>query len=297
MMRPGNPGPRPGGPAMRPGPSGPPMMRPVHYGPPPVMRPVYPPPPPRRYYYGGGWHDRYDRDWVGGALGVGLLLGTLLNNQAQVQAQNDAQAQQLAYDMKAANVQNAAMNTAATQSAQLVQILSQAGPQAALEDLNQYWHNQGQATFLDARQPISTLKVAGFEQNMTLTYTINSQTNTAVVTVSTPDYNVLQSSTVTYTPPPVFTPPETSKMLGFTLNDTDRTPQGFLIARQVAPATAAAYIGIKNNAVIYKIDGNSTAQVTAAQLNAYIRGRSANNAVVTVTFSANGKQKTGNIKP
>lgn len=79
----------------------------------------------------------------------------MLNNQAQAQAEANAIAKQQAYERKVAEVQNAARDIASTQSAHVMQIISQAGPEYALQDLNSYWQAQGQATFLDARTPPS----------------------------------------------------------------------------------------------------------------------------------------------
>ncbi len=276
---------------------GPPPPPPkMYHGPRPAPRWT---PPPRHYYYGGRHYDRwygYDDGWFAGGLGLGILVSAMLNNQAQMQAQADAQAREQAYALKMSQVSSAATNIASQQSAHVMQIISQAGPDQALADLNNYWHSQGQATFLDARTPVSVLKVAGFQQDLTLVYTVDRTTNNVTVSVLSPQYNITQTSTAQYTPPAPVLPKETSKLLGFTLTDDARTPEGFLIVQSLVPATAAAYAGVKNDAVLYKVDGNSTAQVNVAQLNAYLQNRAAANAIVAVTFSDNGKQKTANIK-
>lgn len=284
-------GQRPGGGPSGPGqggPSGGPMSGPGQQG----------PRPPRHSYggwYGGdGWYGNNGWGWFGGGVGIGVLLGALLNNHSQARA--DAQAKQQAYEQKVSEVNAAAVSTVQEQCARLVQMLSQTSPEKALKELDEYWHAQGEATFLDGRTPVSVLKVAGFEPSMTLLYTVNTETKNATVTVNAPEYNVSQSSTAPYTPPPVVLTPNAEKLLGFTVSDAERTPEGFLIVSKVVPATAAAYIGMKNKAVLYKVDGNSSAQVSVAQLYAYIDGRAKNNAAITVTFSAGGKQKSGRIK-
>lgn len=298
--RPGPPpGPRPGsGPPPRPMPPGPPPgYRP---GPAPGWRPTPPPPPPRydryhRYHRYDSY--RWDTGWFSGGLGIGVLLGTMLNNQAQAQAEANAIAKQQAYERKVAEVQNAARDIASTQSAHVMQIISQAGPEYALQDLNSYWQAQGQATFLDARTPVSVLKVAGFQQELTILYTVDQSRQNVTVTVNAPQYSISESSTAQYTPPAPAAPAKSAaRMMGFTVADDARSPEGFLLVRDVTPATAAAYVGLKNGAVLYKIDGYSTAQVGVEQMGAYIKGRADADAAVEITFSDGGKQKTANIK-
>lgn len=281
------PGPRPGPP---PGP--PPGPRP---GPHPGWRPGPPPPPPRYHH----WDSHWDSGWFGGALGIGVLLGTMMNNQAQAQAQAEANAiaQQQAYERKVAEVRSAARDIAATQSGHVMQMISQVGPGHALQDLNGYWQAQGQATFLDGRAPVSVLKVAGFQQELTLFYTVDQTRQNVTVTVNAPQYNISESSTAQYTPPAPPAPVKNAaRMMGFTVADDVRSPEGFLLVRDVTPATAAAYAGLKNGAVLYKVDGHSTAQVSVEQMNAYIKGRAAADSTVEVTFSDGGQQKTAQIK-
>lgn len=293
------PGPRPGPPpGPRPGPR--PMPRPLPPGPPPGpmhgphpgWRPGPPPPPPRHYHGGFCW----DSGWFGGGLGIGVLLGTMINNQSQSQAEANAIAQQQAYERKVNEVRNAARDIAAAQSSHVMQIISQVGPEYALQDLNSYWQAQGQATFLDARTP-SVLKVAGFQQELTILYTVDQSRQSVTVTVNAPQYDISESSTAQYTPPAPAAPVKTAaKVMGFTVADDARSPEGFLLVRDVTPATAAAYVGLKNGAVLYQVDGYSTAQVSVEQMNAYVEGRAAADAVVEITFSDGGKQKTAQIK-
>ena len=293
------PGPRPGPPpGPRPGPR--PMPRPLPPGPPPGplhgphpgWRPGPPPPPPRHYHGGFCW----DSGWFGGGLGIGVLLGTMMNNQYQSQAEANAIARQQAYERKVNEVRNAARDIAAAQSSHVMQIISQVGPEYALQDLTSYWQAQGQATFLDARTP-SVLKVAGFQQELTILYTVDPSRQSVTVTVNAPQYDISESSTAQYTPPAPAAPVKAAaKVMGFTVADDARSPEGFLLVRDVTPATAAAYVGLKNGAVLYQVDGYSTAQVGVEQMNAYIEGRAAADAVVEITFSDGGKQKTAQIK-
>lgn len=252
-----------------------------------------PPPPPPRHYHGGFC---WDSGWFGGGLGIGVLLGTMMNNQYQSQAEANAIARQQAYERKVNEVRNAARDIAAAQSSHVMQIISQVGPEYALQDLNSYWQAQGQATFLDARTP-SVLKVAGFQQELTILYTVDPSRQSVTVTVNAPQYDISESSTAQYTPPAPAAPVKAAaKVMGFTVADDARSPEGFLLVRDVTPATAAAYVGLKNGAVLYQVDGYSTAQVGVEQMNAYIEGRAAADAVVEITFSDGGKQKTAQIK-
>ncbi|MCD7952498.1 MAG: hypothetical protein LUG14_06185 [Synergistaceae bacterium] len=260
-------------------------------GPGPGPRPG-PPPQPRHYHGGFCW----DSGWFGGGLGIGVLLGTMVNNQYQSQAESNAIARQQAYERKVNEVRNAARDIAAAQSSHVMQIISQVGPEYALQDLNSYWQAQGQATFLDARTP-SVLKVAGFQQELTILYTVDPSRQSVTVTVNAPQYDISESSTAQYTPPAPAAPVKAAaKVMGFTVADDARSPEGFLLVRDVTPETAAAYVGLKNGAVLYQVDGYSTAQVGVEQMNAYIEGRSAADAVVEITFSDDGKQKTAQIK-
>ena len=134
------------------------------------------------------------------------------------------------------------------------------------------------------------------------------------MTVTAPAYNVSESASSRYTEPPGTEaplalrqqqpappapepplPPETAsafKRLGFTLDENARTPQGHLIIQSVTPSTVAAYTGMTKGATLYKIDGNTTAQVSVEQLCAFIERRAAAGASVKVTFSDKGKEKT-----
>lgn len=220
----------------------------------------------------------------------------MMNNQYQSQAEANAIARQQAYERKVNEVRNAARDIAAAQSSHVMQIISQVGPEYALQDLNSYWQAQGQATFLDARTP-SVLKVAGFQQELTILYTVDPSRQSVTVTVNAPQYDISESSTAQYTPPAPAAPAKAAaKVMGFTVADDARSPEGFLLVRDVTPATAAAYVGLKNGAVLYQVDGYSTAQVGVEQMNAYIEGRAAADAVVEITFSDGGKQKTAQIK-
>ncbi|MDO5115491.1 MAG: hypothetical protein Q4D58_05280 [Synergistaceae bacterium] len=245
----------------------------------------------------GGPPRHHHHHWDDGWFGVGLLLGTMMNSQAQAQAEADAIAQRQAYERKVSEVRGAAREIASAQSGHLMQLISQVGPEHALQDINAYWQGQGQATFLDGRLPVSVLRVAGFQQELTLLYTVDQSLLNVTVTVSAPQYGISESSSAQYTPPPPPAPVKSaSRVLGFTVSDEFRTPDGFLIAGSVTPATAAAYAGLKNGAVVYKVDGHSTAQVSVEQMNAYINSRAAADATVEITFSDGGQQKTARIK-
>lgn len=306
-QHPGGPGPGP----VRPGPPPPPNpgyrpgFRPVGPPPPPPspgyrpgFRPVGPPPPPPPRYSGGynrGWYGDWNGGWYNDGFGVGILLGAIMSSQAQADAAAAA-AQQQAYENKVAQIRSSAEETATRQSSHLAQLISQAGPDNALADLNAYWQAQGQTTFLDARSPISTLRATGFPQNMTIVYLLDRNIKNITVTVNAREYGVSQSSSVPYTLPLPTLSKDAQRLLGFSLADSLRSPDGFFLIQDVIPGTAAAYAGIKNGAKLYKIDGWTTATVTAAQLNAYIESRAAQNGTAAITFSGAGGQKTVQIK-
>lgn len=86
------------------------------------------------------------------------------------------------------------------------------------------------------------------------------------------------------------------RILGFSVQPQQRTAEGYMIVDKVTPATAAAYVGIKSGAVIYSIDGNSTAQVGVDQLYAYAEKRWTEDATIEVVFSDGETQKTARIK-
>lgn len=304
---PPRPGTRPGGPPPRPMPPRPPHhpgigprppIRPGHHLPPP------PPPPPRYYHRYHHWHD----DWFFGGLGIGLIIGALSNSgSSDYSAQRD-------YERRAEEVRRAARETADQQSRHLVEIISRIGSQSALYELNEYWQAQGQTTSLDTSDPIRSLRVSGFQENLTIVYWLDRSAREETVTVTAPAYNVSESASSRYTEPPGTEaplelrqqqpappapepplPPETAsafKRLGFTLDENARTPQGHLIIQSVTPSTVAAYTGMTKGATLYKIDGNTTAQVSVEQLCAFIERRAAAGASVKVTFSDKGKEKT-----
>lgn len=309
--RPGqpNPGVRPGpqGPGYRPGGPVPHHPEPGPMRPGPVVRPghIPPPPPPPPRYYRYHYRHHWDDGWFAGGLGLGLLIGVLANS-----AESSAATQE-SYDQRAAEVRSAAIDTAQAQSAHVLQVIEQIGAIPALYELNEYWTSQGQTTRLETNAPVSSLKVSGFQGGLTIVYFIDQNLRTVTVTVTAPEYNVSESRSARYTEPaagqyqtvpgaaytaaPV--PPGAAfDSLGFTLEEAARTAEGFLIIQKVQPATAAAYVGVRDGAVLYKIDGNSTAQVSLEQLCAYIERRTAAGAVAKITFSDGGKQKTANIK-
>ena len=302
--RPGGPGPirpiapRPGYPApmprpMRPVGPPPPMPRPYYYRPGPVLPPGPPPGAPgpwhayRRYrpgWYDGGYYD----DW----FGVGVVLGTILNQQEQA----NTEAREAARLAQIENVRSSAADTAARQSDQITQIIAEVGPEKALSQLNDYWHDQGQATFLDARTPVSMLRVVGFQQNLTIVYTTDARSQNVSVTVTAPDYNVSETVTSAYRLPQPVLSKDAERLLGFSVNDAERSPEGFLLVKNVVPATAAAYVGIRNGARLYSVDGSSTAEVSAAQLNAYVERRAGENATIEVVFSGGKGKQSARIK-
>lgn len=272
-----------------------PPVRPGHHLPPP------PPPPPRYYHRYHHWHD----DWFFGGLGIGLIIGALANSgSSDYSAQRD-------YERRAEEVRRAARETADMQSAHLVEIISRIGSQSALYELNEYWQAQGQTTSLDTSDPVRSLRVSGFQEDLTIVYWLDRAVGEETVTVSAPAYNVSESASARYREPqgmetqlplraqppaPEPRPPhETASAfgrLGFTLDENARTPKGHLIVQSVTPSSVAAHTGMAKGATLYSIDGNSTAQVSVEQLCAFIERRAVAGASVSIAFSDGGKQKT-----
>ncbi|HIT04514.1 MAG TPA: PDZ domain-containing protein [Candidatus Caccocola faecipullorum] len=275
-----------------------PPIRPGHHLPPP------PPPPPRYYHRYHHWHD----DWFFGGLGIGIIIGALSNSgSSDYNAQRD-------YERRAEEVRRAARETAEQQSRHLVEIISRIGSQSALYELNEYWQAQGQTTSLDTSDPVRSLRVSGFQENLTIVYWLDRAANEETVTVTAPAYNVSESASARYSEPPGTEPPLALRpqqpappapapnlppemasafgRLGFTLDEKARTPDGRLIVQSVTPSSVAAHTGMKKGATLYSIDGNSTAQVSVEQLCAFIERRAAAGASVKVAFSEDGRQKT-----
>ncbi|WP_143330698.1 PDZ domain-containing protein [Cloacibacillus sp. An23] len=304
---PPRPGIRPGGPPSRPMPPRPghPGPRPLPPRPPvrPGHMPPPPPPPPRYYHRYHHWHD----DWFISGLGIGLIIGALSNSGGGYSSgERD-------YARRAEEVRKAARETAEQQGRHLIEIIERIGPQPALYELNEYWQAQGQTTALDTSDPMRSLKVSGFQENLTIVYWIDRTLEKATVTVTAPAYNVSESVSERYrwnepaalpaTAPPHALPVKSPasggaelgsafKRLGFTLSEDARTPQGYLVIQSVVPATAAAYAGVKKGAALTAIDGNSTAQVSVEQLCAFIDRRASVGAAVKITVSENGKERS-----
>lgn len=95
--------------------------------------------------------------------------------------------------------------------------------------------------------------------------------------------------------PQQYAPISGPRALGFTVKQ-ERTSEGYFVVDEVTPATAAAYAGVKSGAILYAIDGNTTAQVGIDQMYAYIQKRWSANATAVVTFSDGDEQKSVPIK-
>lgn len=276
-----------------------PPIRPGHRLPPPP-----PPPPPRCYHR---YHHRHD-DWFFGGLGIGLIIGALSNSGSSGSSGCSAQRD---CERRAEEVRRAARETADMQSAHLVEIISRIGSQSALYELNEYWQAQGQTTSLDTGDPVRSLRVSGFREDLTIVYRLDRAVGEETVTVSAPAYNVSESASARYrepqgmeaqpslrAQPPAPKPKPPHKMagafgrLGFTLDENARTPKGHLIVQSVDPSSVAARTGMAKGATLYRIDGNTTAQVSVEQLCAFIERRAAAGASVKLVFSDGGKQKT-----
>lgn len=268
----------------------PPPPPPRRYGPPP------PPPPPHHHRHP---HDYCDDAAIFGGLAVGLMIGALASSQQDQAAAREAE-QQRVFERETAEVRETARKLAEAQSVNVTEIISKLGPDHALEDLDNYWQAHGQPTLQDVNRPPRTLKIAGFSQNMRLLYDIDRERSTVTVTVSAPEYNVSESRTMPY----VYTPPVArpsgggvEKLLGFTVSDDSRSPEGFLVVTSVVPSTVAAYAGVKSGSVLCAVDGNSTANVSAAQMEAYVGGRAAAGAAVKLTLADGGARRTLELRP
>lgn len=268
----------------------PPPPPPRRYGPPP------PPPPPHHHRHP---HDYCDDAAIFGGLAVGLMIGALASSQQDQAAAREAE-QQRVFEREVAEVREAARKLAEAQSVNVTEIISKLGPDHALEDLDNYWQAHEQPTLQDVNRPPRTLKIAGFSQNMRLLYDIDRERSTVTVTVSAPEYNVSESRTMPY----VYTPPAArpsgggvEKLLGFTVSDDSRSREGFLVVTSVVPSTVAAYAGVKSGSVLCAVDGNSTANVSAAQMEAYVGGRAAAGAAVKLTLADGGARRTLELRP
>ena len=255
--------------------------------------------------WGGWWGTRLprryrDRDWDSPWLSglIGLIVGTIISGQAQARPETSVPAQ----ESRADEVKRAAENIAEEQTERAVQIIKRDGPDSVLKELNDSWQQQRQATFLDAGAPVGVLKVAGFQQDLTITYTLDRNERRVTVDVEAPYYGVSESRSAQYddAPLPAQSVPRqrsAAKLMGFSVSEEARASDGCMIVQSVAPATAAAYAGLKEGSVLKSIDGNSTAQVSVEQMAAYMTKRSEADAVVKITFTADGKEKTAPIKP
>lgn len=266
----------------------PPPPPPRRYGPPP-------PPPPRHHRHP---HAYCDDAALFGGLAVGLMIGALANSQQDQAAAREAE-QQRVFEREAAEVREAARKLAEAQSVNVTEIISKLGPDHALEDLDNYWQAHGQPTLQDVNRPPRTLKIAGFSQNMRLLYDIDRERSTVTVTVSAPEYNVTESRTMpyVYAPPAAQASGGVEKLLGFTVSDGSRSPEGFLVITSVVPSTVAAYAGVKSGSVLCAVDGNSTANVSAAQMEAYVGSRAAAGAAVKLTLADGGARRTLELRP
>lgn len=269
------------------------------YPPPPPPRRYGPPPPPPPPHYHRHPHGYCDDGALFGGLAVGLMIGALASSQQDQAAAREAE-QQRVFEREAAEVRDAARKLAEAQCANVTEIISRLGPDHALEDLDNYWQSHGQPTLQDVNRPPRTLKIAGFSQNMKLRYDIDRERSTATVTVSAPEYKVSESRTMSY----VYTPPAAQpsgggveKLLGFTVSDDSRSPEGFLVVTPVVPSTVAAYAGVRSGSVLCAVDGGSTADVSAAQMEAYIGGRAAAGAAVKLTLADGGARRTLELRP
>lgn len=288
-MRPGGgpgghgpgPGPHPG-PGPRPGP-----------GPHPGPRPT-----PRPGWYGGWGYYRHgdyywDSPWVGGL--IGLLIGAIINGQAQAQPESTPQSSYTAEE----KVITAAKNLADAEAERTVKLIEQNGVEQTLHELNSYWQEQRQPTFLDERTPVSSLRVSGFQHYLTMTYEVDRSNNKVTVYVESPYYNVSEKKSAHYSDPARAHPQQryAKRPIGFTVSDSARAQDGSFIVQSVDPATAAAYAGLKEGCVIKRVDGNSTAQVSAEQMETYIIRRSHEGVPVKITFTHNGKEQTVPVRP
>ena len=100
-----------------------------------------------------------------------------------------------------------------------------------------------------------------------------------------------------YAPPAAQASGGVEKLLGFTVSDGSRSPEGFLVITSVVPSTVAAYAGVKSGSVLCAVDGNSTANVSAAQMEAYVGGRAAAGAAVKLTLADGGARRTLELRP
>lgn len=266
--------------------------------PPPPPLPPHPfgPPVPRHHR-----HHYCDDAGLFGGLAVGLLIGAIASSNKDMATAKDADEKRV-YERECAEVREAARQLVNAQSSNFMQIVNSLGPDHALEDIDNYWQAHGHPTLQDVNVPQRTITVSGFQQHMSLKYDIDRANSTVTVTATAPAYNVTESRTMPY----IYTPPaspaqtktqSTERLLGFSVSEEARSLDGHLLVTEVQQATAASYVGLKDGAVLYAVDGNDTAQVSVAQMEAYINKRAEAGAVVKLTFSDGNGRKTAEIKP
>ena len=222
------------------------------------------------------------------------MIGAIINGQSQSDSTTRST------DTAAEKVAAAAENLAAAEADRTVNLIARSGVDEALRELNNYWQEQRQPTHLDDRTPVSTLKVSGFQHYLAMTYEIDRTNRNVTVCVESPYYNVMERRSARYEDPAPAAQPQgqyTQRSVGFTVSDSERTPDGFLIVKSVDHATAAYYAGLKDGSVIKKVDGHSTANVSTEQLKAYVIRRSHEGYAVNVTFAVDGKETTVPIRP
>lgn len=267
--------------------------------PPPRHGQVGPPPPPPAPYHHHRHHYCDDAGLFGG-LAVGLLIGAIASSNQDMAAAKDADEKRV-YERECAEVSEAARQLVNAQCSNFMQIVNNLGPDHALEDIDNYWQSQGHPTLQDVNVPKRTITVSGFQQHMSLKYDIDRANSIVTVTATAPAYKVSESRSMPYIyappTPPVQKIKSTEHLIGFSVSEEARSLDGHLLVTGVQKATAASYVGLKDGAVLYAVDGNDTAKVSAAQMEAYINKRAEAGAIVKLTFSDGDARKTAEIKP
>ena len=147
------------------------------------------------------------------------------------------------YERRAEEVRRAARDTADRQSAHLVEIISRIGSQSALYELNEYWQEQGQTTMLNTRDPVRSLRVTGFQEDLTIDYRLDRAAGEETVTVSAPAYSVSESASALYREPQ-----ETEAQTQLPLKRSRPRQSRSRRAKRRAPSTCSASRSTKTRA-------------------------------------------------
>ena len=276
-------------------------------------RPWY---PPRR-------HSSDNSSAIAAGVG-GLILGAILagalnsnsnsssnnnnGNNNDGQYYNNSISEEQRYEME-----KEAKDFAASQRDYFISSIESVGVEQAIRDVDSYWRSQGNNTKIDSNKSATRVTVTDNQNGYSLTYAADRSTCHVAVAVENNTYKISATSNGMYNSKANNYYPSSSSgvpapsynnygngsahIMGFTVSDNNRTKDGYMIISNIRGGTAAAYVGVTNNAVLYKVDGYKTNEASAEQLRSYIEGRIKSDMTVTINFSAGDSSKTATIRP